>query len=567
MLKKITALLKRLPHNRIWFIILVILSCASIADVPGSPTFGMPSALQVLFILSVGCLKGAILIIVAAWMWRHKWLRVPAIAFFIIYALAAIINAGALAFYGFGFSRKLITVLAQTNRAEASEFLPDIYSHILITISSVKTWLWIAVAAVAAWLFCKISRKAAAVLTAGLSVVGVVMYGWLAINFNVGRTSVMMSLRIPKYFIEQRRTNLEMQKLIERKKPLPHPESVRSSKTATNVVVIIGESANRPNLSLYGFPLETSPYMDALADSLFVFTDALASSQITSSNIERILTFKPDDRVYGDWYNYPTLIDLFNAAGYRTYWLSNQERVGAWSNGAGVISATADVVSFIGLEYCEDALLVDKTLDDALLPPFYSAIADSADARMIFLHLLGSHNIYNKRYPPERAHFTADDVFQSIDRPWLNRDGVQLLADYSNSLVFTDSIWHETVVRVAESPDPSVVIYLSDHGEKVCEGNNIRGRDNRSVEIPFVIYANGAYRENNPAIIEKLSSAVQRPFSSAALVHMLMTLTDTQYNLYNGADDPLSDSFVARRRFVDEEPWPYDHNYDAESTD
>ena len=566
MLKKFTALFECLPHNRIWYIVLLLLSCASIADIPGSPIFEMSPPLQTLFILSVGSLKASILLVLGAWMWKHRFLRVPAIILLILYSVTAIINVGAWAFYGLGFSRKLITVLSQTNALEVSEFLPDITSHISILFFSIKTWLWIISILIAIWIFCKLPRKTVIIFTAVISITGLVMYGKLAINYDTGRTAVMMCMRIPKYFIEQRLTNIEMQKLIGRKTQLPHPETVQSAKNAANIVVMIGESANRPNLSLYGFPLKTSPYMDALADSLFVFTDVIASSQITSSNIEHILTFKPDDQVYGDWYNYPTLIDLFNAAGYRTYWLSNQERAGAWSNGAGVIAAAADVVSFIGPEYCDDILLKDKTLDDALLPHFYSAFADKNGNRMLFMHLMGSHTLYNKRFPPERAHFTSDDILKSVDRPWLTSDGARLLADYSNSLVFTDSVWYETVRRVAASPEPSVMIYLSDHGEKVCEGNNIRGRDNRSVEIPFVIYANKAYRENNPEIIAKLSTATARPFSSAALVHILMTLTGTEYELYNGADDPLSDTFVARTRFVDEEPWPFDRSYETDLT-
>ena len=61
--------------------------------------------------------------------------------------------------------------------------------------------------------------------------------------------------------------------------------------------------------------------------------------------------------------------------------------------------------------------------------------------------------------------------------------------------------------------------------------------------------------------MEQLAAAKDRPFSSAALVHMLMTLTGTDYELYNGADDPLSDSFVARTRMVDEAPWIHDYKY------
>ena len=42
------------------------------------------------------------------------------------------------------------------------------------------------------------------------------------------------------------------------------------------------------------------------------------------------------------WYDVPLLIDLFNAAGYRTFWISNQEQSGLYGN------ATTDICRCVG---------------------------------------------------------------------------------------------------------------------------------------------------------------------------------------------------------------------------
>ncbi|MDE5594310.1 MAG: phosphoethanolamine transferase, partial [Muribaculaceae bacterium] len=508
MLKKLTDILTSFPHVRLWYLILFILSVACLIDVPGAPVFGMSKFTQIVFTVSVSAFKASLLIIFAAWLWRYRKARILLIILLVLYIIVAITNVGAFAFYGFGMSRKLISLIAQTNPSEASEFIPDIISHLGLLFSSLWTWIAVIIAILTGVLFCKLPRMGVILITGALSLTGLGMYTWLFLSFDTAKTSIAMSLRIPKYFMDQRRWNLEMQQRIDNKKPLPHPESVKSKHAAANVVVIIGESSNRPNLSLYGFPLQTSPYMDSMADSLIVFTDAIASSLLTSANVERIISFKADDLVEGDWYNYPSLIDLFKAAGYKTYWLSNQERAGVWSNAVGALASGVDVMSFVGMEYCDDTLLAERTFDDVLLQPFKKALSDAADYRMIFLHLLGSHTIYHKRFPPERARYSVKDIYSApLNRPWLNDDGAQLLADYSNSLVFTDSIWHETFREIADNPSPSILIYLSDHGEKVCEGDNLRGRDSHSVEIPFIIYANKAYREANPGIMEQLAAA------------------------------------------------------------
>lgn len=561
MLKKLSDILSSLPHVRLWYLIIYVLSAACLIDIPSAPVFEMSKFGQIIFVASVAALKTSVLILLAAWGWRFRFCRIPLIVLLILYVAVAIINAGAFGFYGFGMSRKLIGLIAQTNPNEVSEFIPDMVTHLSHLFSSPKTWLAIIGTVLAGFLLCRMPRPVILVTIAVLSVTGLGMYTWLLANFNTAKTSILMSARIPKYFVDLRRWNREMQERIDHKQPLPHPETLRSSHAATNVIVIIGESANRPNLSLYGFALPTSPCMDAMSDSLIVFTDAIASSLLTSANLERIISFKADDRVYGDWYNYPSAIDLFNTAGYKTYWLSNQERAGVWSNAVGALASGADVISFVGMEFCDDTLLSERTYDEILLPRLEKALGDDARHRMIFLHIMGSHVIYNRRFPPERARFSAGDISRALDRPWLDNDGAQLLADYSNSLVYTDSIWHETAKLVAATDRPSVLIYLSNHGEKVCEGNNIRGRDSHSVEIPFVVFANKAYRQSNPEMMEMLMSARNRPFSSAALVHILMTITGSEYELYNAADDPLSPSFVARTRMVDEAPWPHDHKY------
>ncbi|MDE6702850.1 MAG: hypothetical protein K2K00_04140, partial [Muribaculaceae bacterium] len=265
MLKKLTDILTSFPHVRLWYLILFILSVACLIDVPGAPVFGMSKFTQIVFTVSVSAFKASLLIIFAAWLWRYRKARILLIILLVLYIIVAITNVGAFAFYGFGMSRKLISLIAQTNPSEASEFIPDIISHLGLLLSSFWTWIAVIIAILTGVLFCKLPRIVVILITGALNLTGLGMYTWLFFSFDTAKTSIAMSLRIPKYFMDQRRWNLEMQQRIDNKKPLPHPESVKSEHAAANVVVIIGESSNRPNLSLYGFPLQTSPYMDSMA--------------------------------------------------------------------------------------------------------------------------------------------------------------------------------------------------------------------------------------------------------------------------------------------------------------
>lgn len=293
--------------------------------------------------------------------------------------------------------------------------------------------------------------------------------------------------------------------------------------------------------------------MSALRDDLFIFSDAIGSSTGTALNLETILTLKEDDSS-GEWYSFPMLIDIFNQAGYNTWWLSNQERYGIWSNSSSAMSSRAHTVIYAGNESSKDATLY--RYDDVLVPEFYKAMADTSSYRMINIHLMGSHTKYSYRYPPEYSRFSADDERNIHSRPWLDNEKLGTIAEYDNSILFTDYILGQIIDRVSESTSPAVVVYLSDHGENVYDDRDFIGRDRRYVRVPMIVYINEAYRNSRHDAVEKLRNATDMKFSTSNIPYFLMTLSGTQYKGYNPRRDILSaDTYVDYARHVDGEPW------------
>lgn len=375
-------------------------------------------------------------------------------------------------------------------------------------------------------------------------------------HLHIRAAANFICFRLVYYTIESIRTQKEYQRYVDRLVPFPEPEKVTSSHLADNVVVVIGESASRKHHSLYGYRLNTTPQLAAIRDSLFVFTNAIGSSACTASNMERILTFKEDDLVDNDWFRYPGLVDLFNHAGYKTWFLSNQEKMGISNNASGALASSANVVKYIGnIEYTE---AITFKFDEHLLPLLRNALADSLSSRkFIILHLQGSHTAYSQRFPAGFGKITADDVARTYPRPWLNARKAQIIADYDNSIAYTDSLLRQ-IIDMAAGGKPTVFVYFSDHGEHVYDERDMIGRDHKYVEVPLIVYANESYRRNNPEIVKLLQGALNRPISTANIIYPLMTLTGTGYPLYNAANDFLSTGFKPRKRNVDERVWAYD---------
>lgn len=542
--------------NRIEWIALWLISILSLIDIPASPVLEWPREAYLPYLATVGAFKASLIFLIGRIAAKRSILRIAYVIAVSLYAIAATVNAVAYGLYGFGISRKLILIALQTTPREISGFAPELFANIGHALAS---WQCAAALLIIALLFVaarRIGRKTFRYIVGTLSAVGTIIFATFCIFISAGRTSHSLLFRSVKYTIATIDAQKQYQRMVNSLTDFPHPTAVKSTHRAETVVVVIGESASRNHWSAYGYQLPTTPFADSARDSLHIFTDAIGSSAATSGNMERILTFKVDDDTEGDAFNYPRLIDLFNIAGYKTFWLSNQERSGFWSNTSGVLASNADVIKYVGSENSDDALTI--RYDDALIQPLREALADTADHKLIFLHLMGSHTKYSYRFPDSQARFTAARELAVTGREWLTEDAAATVADYDNSIRYTDSLLRIVVDDVARLNNKALLLHFSDHGENVYDEGLFCGRNERYVEVPFILYLNHSYRSANPAIVEKARQAVDRPLSTANVIYSLMTLTGTDYEAYDASRDVLSDSFIKRHRYVDEQLWKYD---------
>lgn len=479
------------------------------------------------------------------------------ICFTVTVCFCCLVNFICFYFYGFGISNKLMAIISQTNYEETAEFLPTLLANLYSEIQNPATWLFIVI------FICLIvfANKLAPIgiirsVIYVVSVVGATFMVFFVATLPAGKTDLFVPLRVTKTIVRTVRENRHLTEIMNQVKYFPELEQTVSSGAVTNLCMIIGESASRQNLEVYGYPLPTSPNAMAMRDSLFIFEDALASSTSTALNMERILSFMPDSDFSGNWYDYPMLIDLMNAAGYGTYWLSNQEKSGIWSNSSAAMVAHADEIKYVGNLSSEDHLL--QRFDEVLLPYVTEAFDNDAPSKFIGVHLKGSNTRYYNRYPEKFNRFSATDVLRTIPRPWLDGTKAQTVAEYDNSILYTDYVVDKIIDKARRSDKPSLVLYFSDHGENVYFNRDFCGRDSLFVEVPFYIYANNAFHTAFPDKIKKLEDARNRHFSTANIIHTIMSLTSTMNPYYDKNLDVLSDSFVTRPRKVDGRIWGKD---------
>ena len=299
----------------------------------------------------------------------------------------------------------------------------------------------------------------------------------------------------------------------------------RNDGRITNIVFILGESTNRNHMHLYGYELPNTPNLDEMAKKgeIVYFTNVVSAHSTTVASLSKIFTFC-NHEAPKPWYEYNNLIDIMNAAGYKTHWLSNQESSGIWGNVAQIYAAHSDVSHYTQIR---DSQEDDGRVDGELFPLVDNAIASaSADKNFYVVHLMGCHLAYYNRYPYIFTKFTEKDITGNY-----NDDQKEVIAQYDNAIYYNDYIVSGIIDKFRETNTDTIVIYLPDHGEAVYDEEGINGHieENPSrhmIEVPLIMWASEKFKQNHPEKWELIREAVHNPYMTDDMIHTVLDIAD-----------------------------------------
>lgn len=544
-----------LRWKRIW-LLLVVISLLGVIDIPPSSILDLSQGLRWCVVLSICAFKASILTWLIIRCRHHILLSVFVRILVWGYAIICVANGVAYALSGMGITVKLFTVIGQTNSAEVSEYVATLPQIIRQLLGNYRIYLGVALA-VAVFLSCRyISQRLSIIVAAIISFIGLGSLIFFSLHLHSGRSNFYVSVRLVKAVVCSYEDKINMEREMGKLTSLPGASSVTSDRIA-DIVMVVGESATRSHWSLYGYPLSTTPRIDSIKEELIVFDNVIGTSTITDYCMKRILTFLTDRDETDGWYRQPMLLGLMNRAGYETTWISNQERGGMWGNSTAVMVSMADNVRFVGGTSPGDATL--QEYDEIVLPVLDEMLSRGESDKFVGVHLLGSHREYRRRYPPEFTVFNSEKVMSLNRYSGLSRENAQIVAEYANSILYTDYILSRIKSMLDERDRPTIMIYFSDHGVNVCDdGDDYIGRDNKHVEVPFIIYVNRSGKEQLPELCRLLEDASRKPMTTAEICHLICTLTGTRYEKYVDSLDVTSPQYQVRTRCVDAREWKYE---------
>ena len=253
--------------------------------------------------------------------------------------------------------------------------------------------------------------------------------------------------------------------------PLPDARIVTDSRDVC--VLVIGESARRANFSLYGYGRPTNPLLER--DSVTALM-ADAAATYTTAGVKAILDHKPTNKLYEILPNY------------------------LYRNGVDVVWRSAnwgEPPLHIDKHYGTRELKArypeaDDRYDGILLAGLRDEILSSdKDKLLIVLHTSTSHGpTYYKKYP------AGFEVFKPVCTTveMSKADPGELMNAYDNTIVYTDYLIHSVIEILRDVPRRSCLIFVSDHGESLGEGNlYMHGvpmlvAPKEQIEIPFLVW-------------------------------------------------------------------------------
>ncbi|EPA7739532.1 phosphoethanolamine transferase CptA, partial [Shigella flexneri] len=315
------------------------------------------------------------------------------------------------------------------------------------------------------------------------------------------------------------------------------------------LVLVIGESTQRGRMSLYGYPRETTPELDALHKTdpnLTVFNNVVTSRPYTIEILQQALTFANEKNP--DLYlTQPSLMNMMKQAGYKTFWITNQQTMTARNTMLTVFSRQTDKQYYMNQQRTQSA----REYDTNVLKPFQDVLNDPAPKKLIIVHLLGTHIKYKYRYPENQGKFDGNTDHVP---PGLSAEELESYNDYDNANLYNDHVV-ASLIKDFKAADPNgFLVYFSDHGEEVydtpphkTQGRNEDNPTRHMYTIPFLLWTSEKWQATHP---RDFSQDVDRKYSLAELIHTWSDLAGLSYDGYDPTRSVVNPQFKETTRWI-----------------
>lgn len=305
-------------------------------------------------------------------------------------------------------------------------------------------------------------------------------------------------------------------------------------------VVLIGESTPRSHMGIYGYSRSTTPELEKLKGRVFVYNNIISGAGTTGEALKAAFIAQVPDYAFN-------IINLCKCAGYRIIFISNQERISYHNAGINMIFNNADQVVYLAAGQDRE-----NSYDQALLEQFHKILATDGKPTIVFVHMMGTHTIYSKRYPPEFAKF---DNIQDQANNHVSKDKAETINTFDNANLYNDHIVSSFIKTMETSNRPGFVSYFSDHGEAMYEDGKTffhgANTPNRYMyEIPALIWVSEAYKKHEHDFVGNFGRNLNQPIQGFDIIYSMLDLMRISYDGFPYSRSILSAEYTPVKRII-----------------
>ena len=292
-------------------------------------------------------------------------------------------------------------------------------------------------------------------------------------------------------------------------------------------VLVIGESQNRAHMQAYNYHRATTPWLDSMKNdkNMLLFTKAYSCHTHTVPTLLYALTAKNQYNNIAVK-NAVSVLEVAEAAGFETVWLSNQVKDMAWDTPVTSIASEANQQKWISSTLGEST---NTDYFDGKLIEELEKIKIT-DKMLIVMHLMGNHGSYEQRYPK---------AFEKYD-------GKNTIDKYDNSIIYNDYVMSQVYKRARKIPNFKGLVYCSDHADAIDKNlsHDAAQFDFDMTHIPLYIYLSDSYIQNNSAKYKSLEKQKNKLFTNDLLFNLMLGVLGINLNnIYEPNNDPTADTF------------------------
>ena len=201
-------------------------------------------------------------------------------------------------------------------------------------------------------------------------------------------------------------------------------------------------------MQAYNYHRATTPWLDSMKNdkNMLLFTKAYSCHTHTVPTLLYALTAKNQYNNIAVK-NAVSVLEVAEAAGFETVWLSNQVKYSAWDTPVTSIASEANQQKWI------NSTLGESTNTDYFDGKLIEELEKIkiTDKMLIVMHLMGNHGSYEQRYPK---------AFEKYD-------GENTIDKYDNSIIYNDYVMSQVYKRARKIPNFKGLVYCSDHADAI----------------------------------------------------------------------------------------------------